>query len=152
MHCQPLPRDRPHLVPADRPAPFLDEAGLDGVELAHLADGLPARRDAAEPGRGGIDHPVADPVHRERGEAGAAPMIPALQRLQQPEEALLEQLLRAVAGADRLPVGDELDELDVGEQDIDIATKLMQVKQAGAILEIVAIPVDEYGKTMQTNG
>lgn len=42
--------------------------------------------------------------------------------------------------------------LDFGEQDIDIATKLMQVKQAGAILEIVAIPVDEYGKTMQTNG
>ena len=41
--------------------------------------------------------------------------------------------------------------LDFGEQDIDIATKLMQVKQAGAILEIVAIPVDEYGKTMQAN-
>jgi hypothetical protein len=31
--------------------------------------------------------------------------------------------------------------LDFSEQDIDIATKLMQVKQAGAILEIVAIPV-----------
>ncbi len=31
--------------------------------------------------------------------------------------------------------------LDFGERDIDIATKLMQVKQAGAILEIVAIPV-----------
>lgn len=31
--------------------------------------------------------------------------------------------------------------LDFGEQDIDIATKLMQVKQAGAILEVVAVPV-----------
>jgi 2-methylisocitrate lyase-like PEP mutase family enzyme len=31
--------------------------------------------------------------------------------------------------------------LDFGEQDIDIATKLMQVKQAGAILEVVALPV-----------
>jgi len=31
--------------------------------------------------------------------------------------------------------------LDFGEQDIDIATKLMQVKQVGAILEIVAVPV-----------
>ena len=31
--------------------------------------------------------------------------------------------------------------LDFGESDIDIATKLMQVKQAGAVLEIVAVPV-----------
>lgn len=30
---------------------------------------------------------------------------------------------------------------DISETDIDIATKLMQVKQAGAILEIVAVPV-----------
>jgi hypothetical protein len=33
--------------------------------------------------------------------------------------------------------------LDFSEQDIDVATKLMQVKQAGAILEIIAVPV--YG-------
>ena len=32
---------------------------------------------------------------------------------------------------------------DFGEKDIDVATKLMQVKQAGAVLEIVAVPVYE---------
>ena len=32
---------------------------------------------------------------------------------------------------------------DISEKDIDIATKLMQVKQAGAVLEIVAVPVTE---------
>ena len=31
--------------------------------------------------------------------------------------------------------------LDFGEKDIDIATKLMQVKQAGAVLEIAAVAV-----------
>ena len=31
--------------------------------------------------------------------------------------------------------------LDFGEQDIDVAKKLMQAKQAGAVLEIVAVPV-----------
>jgi predicted transcriptional regulator len=31
--------------------------------------------------------------------------------------------------------------LDFSEKDIDVATKLMQVKQAGAVLEIVAVPV-----------
>lgn len=36
--------------------------------------------------------------------------------------------------------------LDFGEQEIGTATKLMQVKQAGAILEIVAVAVREDDK------
>ena len=31
--------------------------------------------------------------------------------------------------------------LDFGEKEIDIATKLMQAKQAGAILEVIALPI-----------
>ena len=37
--------------------------------------------------------------------------------------------------------------LDLSESAIETAKKLMQVRLAGAILEIAAVPVDEYGKT-----
>jgi sigma54-dependent transcription regulator len=36
--------------------------------------------------------------------------------------------------------------LDISESEIETAKKMMEARQAGAILEIVAVPV-EYGKT-----
>jgi len=37
--------------------------------------------------------------------------------------------------------------LDLPESAIDTATRMMQVRQAGGLLEVAAVPVDEYGKT-----
>lgn len=40
--------------------------------------------------------------------------------------------------------------LDLPESAIETAKKMMEARQAGAILEIAAVPVDPYGKTNKT--
>ncbi len=37
--------------------------------------------------------------------------------------------------------------LDLAETEIQTATKMMEAKQAGAVLEVAAVPIDEYGET-----
>lgn len=37
--------------------------------------------------------------------------------------------------------------LDLAETEIKTAAKMMEAKQAGAVLEVAAVPIDEYGET-----
>src|SRR4051794_22512289 len=95
------------------PAELLNELALDVDDLVELLDHVD--RDADRPAlvRDRARHGLADPPRRVGGELVAAPVVELLDRADQPERALLDQVQERQAAAE-VALGDRDDEAQVG--------------------------------------